>query len=115
MRLFALISVLETLVSCAAAATASSNAVTFKRPVIARLWQYDHYTLADQSPAVDIKDAAAAIAGLKPSYVCSTIRLQYGLDLSAKMVSIRPGPPPGASIMPASIMSLPTAFARDKS
>lgn len=87
MRLFTVLSVLETLVSCVAAASAGSNAINFKRPVIARLWQYDHYTLADHSPAVDIKDAAAAIAGLKPSYVCSTIRLQYGLDLSAKMVS----------------------------
>ncbi|KAH7020789.1 uncharacterized protein B0I36DRAFT_367274 [Microdochium trichocladiopsis] len=52
---------------------------------MARLWQYSTYTL--QSPAVDIKAAASAIAGIKPSYVCSTIRLQYNLDLTPQMIS----------------------------
>ena len=67
-----------------------------------RIWQYQQYTLSTDSSdsanvtggeagdrpsqRVDIAAAAAAIAGMKPTYVCSLVRLRYGMNLTEEMV-----------------------------
>jgi len=67
-----------------------------------RIWQYQQYTLSTDSSdsanvtggeagdrpsqRVDIAAAAAAIAGMKPTYVCSLVRLRYGMNLTEEMI-----------------------------
>lgn len=64
----------------------------FKRPVIARIYQGEQYTLAENDRShgdrVNITQVASAIAGLQPSYVCSLMYLVSGNKLTNDMVSL---------------------------
>lgn len=93
------------LLTCSAGASHTDRrdlAEVFRRPLMTRIWQYQQYTLLTDSSGsaddagdeagdrpgqrVDIAAVAAAIAGMKPTYVCSLVRLRYGMNLTGEMV-----------------------------
>ncbi|KAJ1333219.1 hypothetical protein MN608_03209 [Microdochium nivale] len=102
MPIFGLVLTIATILSLANTASGAANATLaeiFQRPVFSRVWQYHYYTLESddgsnaagdddrRSLRVDIAAVAAAIAGLKPTYVSSTVRLTYGINLTDAMIS----------------------------
>ena len=72
--------------------TIADVASIFQRPVYARIYNGEQYSLAEADRStgnrVNISEAASAIAGLRPTYVCSLIYLGHGDNLTQTMVGL---------------------------
>ncbi|KXJ86219.1 hypothetical protein Micbo1qcDRAFT_180205 [Microdochium bolleyi] len=96
-RLAFIIAVILSLAPAVSGAGNGTLAEIFQRPIMTRVWQYEHYALSAsdgpddasdrRSQRLDIAAVAAAIAGMKPSYVSSIVRLRYDVDLTDAMIS----------------------------
>src|SRR5262249_31742832 len=78
---------------CGASATAAGTRIAiadvFARPVISRTYEQQRWTLRDPVGGADREDAAAAaaaLAGLRPSYISGLIYLENGTAVTQRMV-----------------------------